>query len=227
MPIVSANSWTETSGVNSSAPSKNTGDYVQKVPWYATTIGEILRTHYLERHRRLSMKSEIVRGIQIELHTKSNIKSTRSNEVPRVRSAPERGITRRPFTAASVPINDLRKNVYYRNTMCSVERVKFQAPSVSYSDLQQTLTCQGIRSKSAPPFARSQNSTFRQRPIFWNTRNTNHLGISKTATLRSLLYDPESERVRQCKDCPYKCRGCFKACLASDDYFRRVLNSRQ
>lgn len=43
--------------------------------------------------------------------------------------------------------------------------------------------------------------------------------------LRPLLFDEELD-IQHSAGCPYSCKGCFRACLASDDYFEKVKNQK-
>jgi hypothetical protein len=103
-----------------------------------------------------------------------------------------------------------------------------------------------FRAKSAPPGAfYSSPDTYSDRrqnfhlPLFWKTRKSYHrkqqnLGTldgnlsgdgNKGTQLRSLL---QNKRTNSCEQsCPYKCRSCFRACLASDSYIQRQLDLKE
>ena len=58
----------------------------------------------------------------------------------------------------------------------------------------------------------------------WSDSRQSGRMLERTAqrkpALRPLLNDPHS--AQHSKECPYKCRNCFKACLVSDNYIRSV-----
>ena len=50
---------------------------------------------------------------------------------------------------------------------------------------------------------------------------TRRLKDDKSCTWKPLIYDKESD-IKHSQGCPYQCKGCFKACLASEDYLERM-----
>ncbi|KAH3724901.1 hypothetical protein DPMN_050728 [Dreissena polymorpha] len=92
-----------------------------------------------------------------------------------------------------------------------------------------------LRAKSAPPSGSPQYSTlFRKKindkslPVFWKTRERNFHRNKKhrsdhtwTSGRSNLLEMPETTRFSS-GGCPYKCRSCFGAFFASEDYLQTL-----
>lgn len=105
-----------------------------------------------------------------------------------------------------------------------------------------------VRAKSAPPFAfATLNGPHRtpeqhsQLPLFWRTRNnyhskqsielihndTNETPHRQGVQLRALLQNKGDTYYKEKLNCPYDCRSCFKACLASEAYIQNHLERKR
>jgi len=106
------------------------------------------------------------------------------------------------------------------------------------------------RVQSAPPIVRQRQSfetevtasaRTHSTPLYWKTRSIYHrkniaentsddqtdrsVFFSKGSLLKPLLYQ-KGDDLKHSAGCPYKCKGCFRACLASQDYLNELRKKR-
>lgn len=218
---VSANSWAGLIGIprrptSVPNPRADRGQRLQGRPETAPTMS---RTRHLDTHRMFQLKLETLYGVQIKLHRKYPVKSTVKNCSELTKESTKYSCT------VSKPISDGVRSS--ENIDIHFVPVTSKSSTINRLDrsLEKTLSCKAIRANSAPPCPRPSErrmATYSQ-PVFWKTRENNRAYSGSKPSLRTLLYNPWTERAtRPCNDCPYKCRGCFKAFLASDDFVRRL-----
>lgn len=123
---------------------------------------------------------------------------------------------------------------------CSGHRKSNKHSFKSARDMKKSF---GNRAYSAPPLSRmlkdNQEGALTHRPegdttpLYWKTRTIYHRKqlagtdseevdkrvefLSKGSLLKPLLYQQGTD-LKHSAGCPYKCKGCFRACLVSQDY---------
>ena len=92
---------------------------------------------------------------------------------------------------------------------------------------------QGATSTPAPPNAGNTTKFWPSRKDVHKSKHMKNPGQEDSgpqsprgSSLRPLLYSNDCE-IKHSAGCPYMCKGCFKACLASEDYIQRAKKMRE